>query len=94
MNQRIRMVTATGVVASALAASGLLFLVAATDSGSTPSQAPSQTSATTAPACLPAPAPCGNDSLDELVMHAANEAARRMMEQQTTGTTSTPNPTP
>jgi hypothetical protein len=91
MNQRLRRVTSTIVVATALGASSVLLVTAATEGGSTPSQTPSQTSATTVPACLPAPAPCGSDSLDELAIHAANEAARRMIEQQTTGTT---NPAP
>jgi hypothetical protein len=93
MNQHLRRVTSTIVVATALTASGVLLVAAATEGGSTSSRTPAQTRATTAPACLPAPAPCGSDSLDELAIHAANEAARRMLEQQTTGTTSVTNAT-
>jgi hypothetical protein len=90
MNPRIRRLIPATVLATALGASGLL-LVAAVRPAPAP---PRRTPVTAAPACLPAPAPCGNDSLDELAIHAANEAARRMIELRTTGTTDVTYPSP
>jgi len=92
MNQRIRRTVPALAVAIALGASSLLF-VAATGHGSAPVRGPGATT-TPPPACQPPPASCGSESIDEFVIHAANEAARRMIEQQTTGTTTVTNPAP
>ncbi len=89
MNLHMRRSVPAVAVAVALGASSLL-LVASTGGGSSPAKPPPEPT----PACKPPPASCGSESLDELVIHAANEAARRALELQTTGTTTVTNPAP
>jgi hypothetical protein len=69
---------------------GSLLLVVSTSQASPPQTRRHLTAAST---CPPAPAACGTNNIDEFVIHALNEAARRALELQTTGTT-TANPTP
>jgi hypothetical protein len=88
MNQRTRPIVPAVVVAVALGlGSTLLVLSSGGASPAKPAREP-------AAACKPAPASCGRESLDGLAIAAANEAARRMVELRTTGTTTVTSPTP
>jgi hypothetical protein len=81
------MVASAAAVGAAL---GTLLLVTGTGHGSAPAPRPVNTAVSS---CALAPAPCGTNSLDELAIHAAYQAAQRWTG-QTSGATSTPNPAP
>jgi hypothetical protein len=89
MTRTIRRLVATLFVAAGLSV-GTLVLVGGTGHSSVPS--PHRTASAAVSGCAPAPAPCGTNSLDELAIHAANEAAQRA-NSQTSGATGTPNTT-
>ena len=92
-NTRRRVTLAvTTAAAVAVAGAGSLLLAAGTGQGSTP--APRRHATTAVSACAPAPAPCGSDNLDEVVIHAAYEAARRALEQQATPNSGATTPAP
>ena len=93
MNLHARRIVTAGAVAAALGASSLV-LVAANDHGSTPARAPASPSSPATSDCKPPPAACGSESTDELVIHAASEAAGRALELQAPGTTTATNRTP
>jgi hypothetical protein len=83
-------VAAVGLVA-VIAGAGSVLVTAGTDPGSNPTP---RIAAIARSGCAPAPAPCGADNLDEFVIHAAYEAARRSIEQQATTTAGATAPTP
>jgi hypothetical protein len=95
---RIQRSVSVVAVAAALGVSGTLF-VAATSGGSASEQAPpdartkAETPRDAVSDCKPAPARCGSEESD-LLIAAANEAGRRMLELETTGSTTAANPAP
>jgi hypothetical protein len=88
MTLRIPHAVPAVVVAVALGASTTL-LVVSTSGGAGNAKPPAEATST----CKPAPARCGSEDND-LVIAAANEAARRMHELETTGSTTVTNPAP
>jgi hypothetical protein len=88
MQLRIRHTVPALVVAVALGASATL-LVASAGGGAGDAKRPRVAVSD----CKPAPARCGSEESD-LVIAAASEAARRMHEMETTGTTTVTNPAP
>jgi hypothetical protein len=88
MKLRMRHTVPVVLVAVALGASSTL-LVASTGSGGKDTKPPREAISD----CKPAPARCGSEDND-LVIAAATEAARRMLELETTGTTTVTNPVP
>ena len=85
MKRSIRRSVTAATVATAAGFGGLL--LAGTGHGS--ASTPGHTARPPVSGCAAAPAPCGTSNLNELVIHAANQAAQRSIEQQTTGTTTT-----
>jgi uncharacterized membrane protein len=75
MNRPFRRIATAVAVTVALGASSLL-LAAATDHGSAPVPAPARATSPGTSDCKPPPASCGSESTDELVIHAANQAAQ------------------
>ena len=88
MKPRMRNVAPAQIVAAALGLSGTL-LITNQGGGATDTKRPPAAVSD----CKPAPAPCGSEESD-LVIAAAHEAARRMHEMETTGTTTAINPAP
>jgi hypothetical protein len=88
MKSRIRNVVPATVVVGALGLSGTLLITNQGGGATDTKQARVAVSD-----CKPAPAPCGSEESD-LVIAAAHEAARRMHESETTGTTTVINPAP
>ena len=88
---RLRLRHAVPVVIAALALGAGSTLLAASTDGGAKDPTPSRSAVSD---CSPPPDPCGSDSLDATVIAAANEAARRMIELQTTGSTTLINPVP
>ena len=88
MKLRMRHTVPVVIVTVALGASSGL-LLATTGSGARDTKPPGEAISD----CKPAPARCGSEDND-LVIAAATEAARRMLELETTGTTTVTNPAP
>ena len=88
MRFRMRYLTPATVVVVALGAGSALL---ATNAGGGATD--DKPSLVTVSDCKPAPARCGSEDND-LVIAAAAEAARRMHEMETTGTTTVTNPEP
>jgi hypothetical protein len=88
MKVRMKHTVPVVIVAVALGTSGAL-LGASTGGGAKDLRPPREAVSD----CEPPPARCGSEESDLLIV-AATEAARRMVELQTTGTTTVTNPVP
>ena len=88
MKVRMRHTVPVVIVAVALGTSSAL-LAASTGGGAKDTEPPREAISD----CKPAPARCGSEDND-LVIAAANEAGRRMLELETTGSTTVSNPAP
>jgi hypothetical protein len=88
MKLRKRYAVPVVIVTVVLGASSAL-LAASTGGGAKDAGAPREAVSD----CKPAPARCGSEESDLLIV-AADEAARRMIELQTTGTTTVTTPVP
>ena len=88
MKLRMRHAVPVVIVAVALG-SGSALVAASTEDAPKDAGQPREAVST----CQPPPARCGSEDSDLLIV-AATEAARRMLELQTTGTTTVTNPAP
>jgi hypothetical protein len=90
MKLRMRHTVPVVLVAVALGASSTLLVASTGSAGGGKDTKPPREAISD---CKPAPARCGSEDND-LVIAAATEAARRMIELETTGTTTVTNPVP